>query len=70
MINETSNVYSGDDEGFESAPEKVDTYHLKFMSNYYGYFQALNSLKYPEKVIDTSIAISLKVEMLWLIKVY
>ena len=25
MINETSNVYSGDDEGFESAPEKVDT---------------------------------------------
>ena len=43
MINETSNVYSGDDEGFESAPEKV---------------------------IDTSIAKSLKVEMLWLIKVY
>ena len=34
MINETSNVYSGDDEGFESAPEKVDTYLLKFMSNY------------------------------------
>ena len=32
MINE-SNVYSGDDEGFESAPEKVDCDYSKLLKS-------------------------------------